>query len=65
MTGFIEKLGLSAVLIYFLVLILAISGYVMNIMEIISSWGNGVTAMFLTRLVGVIVPALGAIVGWF
>ena len=51
------------VIIYFLLIVLAIIGYVMNIVKLIGMLGGDITAMFIARLVGLI-PIVGAVLGW-
>lgn len=56
-------LGLAiAVLIFSLV---AGIGWIMNVVKIIGSLNEPITAMFIARVVGAFAAPLGAILGWF
>lgn len=45
--------------------VLAIIGWIMNVFTIFTLWAGDVTAELIIRLVGVPVPFIGAIAGWF
>lgn len=58
-----KEIAPLAMLIYILIFVLAIIGWVMNIVKLIGMLGGDITAMFLARLVGLI-PIVGAVLGW-
>jgi hypothetical protein len=45
--------------------VMAIAGYVLNIVAIVTDWVWPLTGLLIVRLVGIILPIVGAIVGWF
>ena len=50
---------------YFFIVLMAIVGWVMNIIAIVHTASDVVTGMFIARVVGVFVPFVGAVLGWF
>jgi len=52
-------------LAYLAVIVLAVVGYVMNLVKLVGMSDGGVTAMFILRLVGVVAAPFGAFIGWF
>lgn len=47
-----------------LIWLLIVVGWVMNIVKFVVELDGGVTAMFIARIVGVIVAPLGAVLGY-
>lgn len=45
--------------------LLAIGGWVANIIKVFGLWAAPVTAEIIVRLIGVVFPPLGAIAGYF
>jgi len=45
--------------------ILALAGWVMNIIAIFGELGDPVTTLFIARLFGILVVPFGALLGWF
>lgn len=58
------SLGTAGFLSVILVMVLAVIGWIMNIIKIVGAIADPVTAMFILRCVGIIVAPLGAILGW-
>lgn len=58
---FITGLGIG----YLALIAAAFAGYVMNIIQLISTADGGFTTMFVLRIVGVIAAPLGAVLGFF
>jgi len=52
-------------LAYVTVLVLAVIGYVMNLVKLVGMMDGGVTAMLVIRLVGIVAAPFGALIGWF
>lgn len=42
-----------------------VAGYVMNVVALIGSSFEPLTGFVVARIVGVVVPFLGAVLGWF
>ena len=56
--------GVIALFIYLVLLVVFISGWVMNIMTIAGSSFDSITGMLVLRVVGVFMAPLGAVLGW-
>jgi hypothetical protein len=50
---------------YIALLIFGLIGWVMNIIAIVHTASDVVTGMFIARVIGVFVPFVGAVLGWF
>ncbi len=57
--------GLGAFILYFVLVIAFIFGWIMNIIDIIHTLHGPINAMFIARIAGVFVAPLGAILGYF
>lgn len=51
-------------LLYFIILVFAILGWIFNVLKLIGSNLDPVTGLDVLRIIGVVFPVLGAIVGW-
>ena len=61
-----KQQGFSAPELNIAVVVLAgITGWVMNIFDIVAAVSDPITAMFILRCVGIFVAPLGAILGYF
>ena len=60
-----EKFGLATLLAYVCVVVLGITGWIMNIAAIIPLLDGGFTPWLVARIVGVVLFPLGAVLGWF
>jgi len=61
-----KQQGFSAPELIIAVVVLAgITGWVMNIFDIVAAVSDPITAMFILRCVGIFVAPLGAILGYF
>lgn len=49
---------------FFMVIVIAILGWIMNIMTLIQTADAAVTGMFILRCVGIFVAPLGAVLGY-
>ncbi len=54
----------SLVLFYLVLLVLLVSGWVMNLVLVFANFDQTVSGEFLVRLVGICIPIVGAIMGW-
>jgi hypothetical protein len=52
-------------LIYLVLIVAALVGWIMNIAGIVHTIGGPITAMFIARCVGVLAFPLGAVLGYF
>ena len=52
-------------LVFIIFWLVAITGWIMNIVEIVHSISDPITGMFVFRCVGVFFAPLGAILGYF
>jgi len=54
------------IMAYVLIVVLGIIGYIANIVKLVGVLGDAtvVTTMFIARCVGVIIPFLGAVLGY-
>lgn len=52
-------------LLYIVVGLAAVVGWVMNIMDIVKSDFSSITGLLVLRVIGVFVPPLGAVLGYF
>lgn len=57
--------GLLPYLTILSLFILAIIGWVMNVVKFFGMLDGGITAMFVARIVGFFAVPLGCILGWF
>jgi len=58
---------ISGILGFFIIvalLLVALAGWVMNIIEIYNHVNEPVTGMFVLRLIGVVFAPLGMVLGW-
>lgn len=55
------------VLTYFILILLALIGWVMNLIDVVglALSNNPLTTLFIVKLIGVPVGFIGAILGWF
>ena len=60
-----EKFGLATLLAYVCVVVLGITGWIMNIAAIIPLLDGGFTPWLVARIIGVVLFPLGAVLGWF
>lgn len=61
----VSHLGAAIGLAYVAVLVLAVIGYVMNLVKLVGMMDGGVSAMLIIRLVGIVAAPFGALIGWF
>ena len=67
MSGGAVKAGVIMVLLWVFVIAAGLVGWVANLVQIIQQWPSGwdaVTPMIAMKLIGIIVPPLGAVMGW-
>lgn len=57
--------ALAVVLIYAFVVIAGLVGWVMNIVDVVNSDFDPITGMLVVRIVGIFIPPLGAVLGYF
>lgn len=62
---FMQNTGFTAVIVYLLVLLGLVIGWIMNIVEIVHALADPITGMFIARLVGTVVFPLGGVLGYF
>ena len=60
-----EKFRLATLLAYVCVVVLGITGWIMNIAAIIPLLDGGFTPWLVARIIGVVLFPLGAVLGWF
>lgn len=60
-----ETAGLLALVAIVAVALLGLVGWVLNIVALFGSDLGEITGMFVLRIVGVVIPFIGAILGWF
>lgn len=68
--GIFAGLGVVGVISYFVLILLMVAGYVMNILDLIGMAAGGWDAqlnivLFLLRIVGIFFAPLGGLLGWF
>lgn len=56
--------GLAAVAVIMVVLLMGI-GWVMNIVEVFGSNFSVITGELILRVIGIFLPFIGGVVGWF
>jgi len=59
-----NSFGLAGVLLYIALILAAVIGWVMNIIQIVHMSDGGVTAKLIIKLIGVFAAPLGALMGW-
>jgi len=52
-------------MLYLIVGLAGVVGWVMNIVDIVNSDFSSITGMLVVRIIGVFVPPLGAVLGYF
>lgn len=57
--------GIYLILFYTALLIVGATGYVLNIIAFLNAISGDITAMFVARIAGMLIPALGAVLGFF
>ncbi len=62
--SFLEKFTIGYALFIIILAILVAIGWVMNVIDLVR-WNADITAEFIIRVIGIFVPPLGAIMGWF
>jgi prepilin-type N-terminal cleavage/methylation domain-containing protein len=61
-----KQMGFTAIeLIVVIVVLLGAGGWIANIVKIIGTVGDLLTVMFIARCLGVFMPPLGAVLGFF
>jgi len=60
----ISHIGAAFGLAYVAFIVLAVIGYVMNLVKLVGMMDGGVTAMLVIRLVGIVAAPFGALIGW-
>lgn len=60
-----RNMGLGGALFAIAVILMLVGGYIANVVKIFASFNDPITAGLLIRGVGVFVPPLGAIAGYF
>lgn len=61
----IENVTFGATVTYLIVIIALAIGWIMNIIEIVTTLSGPITGMLIARLVGTIVFPLGGVLGYF
>jgi hypothetical protein len=56
--------AIAALLVYVSLIVLLLTGWILNILKLVAILGGDVTAMFIARIVGVFFFPLGVILGW-
>lgn len=51
-------------LAYITVIVACVGGYVMNIIDLIATLGGEITALFVARIAGILIPILGIVLGY-
>lgn len=59
-----ENTAVIVVLLYIVLIIGSLIGWVLNVIDLLQTIGGGFTTLFVLRVVGVFVAPLGAILGW-
>ena len=67
MSNNIEKVGFAGALTVIILALLGIIGWILNIIQVVSSASADaeVTTLFIIKCVGVIFWPIGAVLGWF
>ena len=65
MDNFEENLKIGFGLFVLVVALLALGGWVANIVKIFGMWGASFTTELIIRLLGVFIAPLGAVAGYF
>jgi hypothetical protein len=60
-----KNASIAAVSVWVIFVVLLLIGWVMNIIDLFYSAAGEVTALFILRVLGVIIPIIGAYLGWF
>lgn len=63
--NFLAGLGIVAILGYLALIVACAYGYICNIISIVQTLDNPITAMFIARCVGVFAAPLGIVLGYF
>lgn len=58
------QVGIGAVLLWLALFFTAVYGYVSNIITLVN-WAGDMTAQFVVRVIGLFIPLVGVIMGFF
>ena len=69
MSNFIKNLGPIGLITFaasmFALVLAMVAGWVMNIITLVGMISGDITAEFILRVVGIFVPVIGGVMGWF
>lgn len=60
----VAKLGATTLIIYFVVMVAGIIGWVLNLVKIFGSDFSDITGLLVLRIIGAFVAPLGAVLGY-
>ena len=60
-----QTAALIWVLFWIVVIIAGVVGWVLNLIQLFGMWSQEITTELVIRIIGVPIPIIGAIAGWF
>lgn len=60
-----EKFGLGIIVLWAVIVLAAVGGWIANVVKLIGMLNSPITAMFVARIIGVVAAPFGSILGYF